>query len=58
MSTAVPIHTDFDADGIPDILWRNPSTGANALWYMQSNGSSIKSAAGVSSCGTSWDIGG
>jgi len=49
---------DFDADGVPDILWRNPATGSNALWYMQSNGTAIKSAAGMPSCGTSWDIGG
>jgi len=49
---------DFDADGTPDILWRNPATGSNALWYMQSNGTAIKSAAGMPSCGTSWDIGG
>jgi hypothetical protein len=25
---------DFDGDGKPDILWRNTSTGANAVWYM------------------------
>jgi len=49
---------DFDGDGVPDILWRNPSTGANALWYMQSNGTAIKCAAGMPSCGTAWDIGG
>jgi hypothetical protein len=25
---------DFNADGKPDILWRNTSTGTNAVWYM------------------------
>jgi hypothetical protein len=25
---------DFNADGNQDILWRNTSTGANYVWYM------------------------
>ncbi len=25
---------DFNKDGNPDILWRNPSTGENLVWYM------------------------
>jgi hypothetical protein len=25
---------DFNGDSKPDILWRNTSTGANAIWYM------------------------
>jgi hypothetical protein len=25
---------DFNDDGKPDILWRNTTTGANAVWYM------------------------
>ena len=25
---------DFNGDGKPDILWRNTTTGANAVWYM------------------------
>ena len=25
---------DFNGDGKPDILWRNSSTGANIVWYM------------------------
>ena len=24
----------FDADGWPDILWRNHATGANVVWFM------------------------
>jgi hypothetical protein len=51
------IPTDFNADGVPDILWRK-NTGANAIWYMQSNGTSIKSTGSVPTCGTAWDIGG
>ena len=26
---------DFNKDGNPDILWRNPSTGENLVWYME-----------------------
>jgi hypothetical protein len=25
---------DFDLDGKPDLLWRNPSTNENVLWLM------------------------
>jgi hypothetical protein len=28
------VPTDFNGDGKPDILWRNPSKGWNAVWYM------------------------
>jgi hypothetical protein len=34
---------DFNADGKADILWRNISTGANSVWYM--NGATIASSA-------------
>jgi hypothetical protein len=25
---------DFDGDGKPDLLWRNPTTGRTTIWYM------------------------
>ncbi|MGO4880514.1 MAG: FG-GAP repeat domain-containing protein, partial [Bryobacteraceae bacterium] len=25
---------DFDADGHPDLVWQNPSSGAAQIWYM------------------------
>ena len=25
---------DMNGDGKPDILWRNTTTGANTVWYM------------------------
>ena len=34
---------DFDGDGKPDIIWRNPHTGENAIWYM--DGATMKSPA-------------
>ena len=33
----IPINSyvvDFNGDGKPDIVWRNTSTGQNAIWYM------------------------
>ena len=36
-------HNDFDGDGKVDILWRNSSTGVNALWLM--NDSALKKIA-------------
>jgi hypothetical protein len=49
--------SDFDADGVPDILWRHTS-GSNALWYMDSNGTGVKGWVSVPGCDTNWDIGG
>ena len=34
---------DFNADGKPDLLWRNSATGQNVVWYM--NGATIASTA-------------
>ena len=34
-STPFPANVgDFNADGNPDILWRNISTGRTTVWYM------------------------
>jgi FG-GAP-like repeat/Lectin C-type domain len=30
--------TDFNKDGVADILWRNDATGENAIWIMKSGG--------------------
>jgi hypothetical protein len=29
-----PAGSDFNADGWPDIVWRNTSTGENRIWYL------------------------
>jgi hypothetical protein len=29
----VPVR-DFNGDGKPDILWRNTTSGQNAVWYL------------------------
>jgi len=49
---------DFDADGVPDIFWRNGTSGGNAIWYMDTNGTTVKGFVGVPNAGTSWDVGG
>jgi hypothetical protein len=35
--------TDFDRDGVPDIVWRNYRSGENLVWYMSgSNGATYR----------------
>ena len=29
----------FDEDGIEDLVWRNATSGENAIWYMNADGS-------------------
>ncbi len=29
------VQSDFNGDGVSDILWHNPQTGGNVVWYMQ-----------------------
>jgi hypothetical protein len=45
---------DFNGDGMTDILWRNLSTGQNAIWQM--NGGLSYSASGIGTVGTNWII--
>jgi len=47
---------DFNNDGKPDILWRESSTGQNAVWLM--NGTTYVSGTWLNSVGTTWSIGG
>ncbi len=50
---------DFNGDGKADILWRNTSTGDNAIWFM--NGLTLSSSAlipGVPSAMPGWIIAG
>jgi hypothetical protein len=47
---------DFNRDGVPDLVWQNPSTGAAQIWYMGgSGGATITGYANVST-GNSWHI--
>jgi hypothetical protein len=46
---------DFDADGYPDILWRNRANGKNQIWFM--DGTSLApDISVVSTVGASWDV--
>lgn len=46
---------DFNRDGQWDLVWRNPSTGQNAIWLM--NGTTLLSASSIpSACCADWSI--
>jgi hypothetical protein len=46
---------DFDGDGKADILWRNTTTGADTVWFM--NGAAIAgSAAPNAAAGLGWSV--
>jgi hypothetical protein len=55
ITTGIRGHVDFNADGKPDLLWRNTSTGQNAVWYM--NGVTMISGALLPTLGDlDWSI--
>ncbi|NJM23770.1 MAG: VCBS repeat-containing protein [Richelia sp. SM1_7_0] len=43
---------DFNNDGKTDVLWRNSSTGENAVWLM--NGAGISGGAFLPNLGSAW----
>jgi hypothetical protein len=45
---------DFNGDGKPDILWRNPVTGENLVWFM--NGTAVTGTASIDSCNPKWEL--
>ena len=47
---------DFNADGVPDILWRNIN-GINVIWYMDEDGRAIKGAGRVPYREKDWQVG-
>ena len=49
-----PVRADFNGDGKSDILWRNSSTGANAIWKSASSSSSLA----VNTLDTAWKVAG
>jgi len=50
----VSVPADFNADGKPDILWRNTTTGANVVWFM--DGTTITGAADLPGAPVVWSI--
>ena len=46
---------DFNGDGIPDLVWQDPSTGTVQIWFMTgANGTTILSAANITGSATTW----
>jgi Bacterial Ig-like domain/FG-GAP-like repeat len=45
---------DFNSDGTADLLWTEPSTGAQALWTM--NGTTVTGGAALPNPGPSWHV--
>lgn len=37
--TGKPVAGDINGDGMSDLIWRNPTTGANLIWYL--NGANV-----------------
>jgi hypothetical protein len=48
--------SDFNNDGSSDIVWRQKTTGAIAVWYM--NGASLLSTASIGAIDTNWEVAG
>src|ERR1043166_6965275 len=45
---------DLNGDGRAELLWRNTSTGANAIWYM--NGTTIESTGTLPTADANWSL--
>ena len=46
---------DYNADGMPDIVWRNSGNGSNKVWLM--NGTSYASTVSIQArVDTNWHI--
>lgn len=48
---------DFDGDGRAELLWRNPTTGANVLWWLPDH-TSLFAGAALSPIDPAWAIAG
>ncbi|HYO79330.1 MAG TPA: M57 family metalloprotease [Thermoanaerobaculia bacterium] len=57
VSTRTTTRGDFNFDGRSDLLWRNKSTGANRVWYMD-NTTILGTAALPTLADTNWRLGG
>jgi hypothetical protein len=48
---------DFNGDGVPDLVWQDPSNGIVQIWFMTgANGTTILSAANITSSATTWKV--
>jgi hypothetical protein len=47
---------DFNADGVPDVVWQDPATGATQIWYLGgAQGNELQSAANLAGA-SDWRI--
>jgi hypothetical protein len=52
--SSAAVKSDFNADGKPDILWRNPTTGDNYVWFM--DGTNFTGSALLFNVAAPWEI--
>lgn len=52
--SSVPFTYDFNADGHPDIVWRNPTTGENWVWFL--DGTTFTGSAQLFTVPAPWEI--
>jgi hypothetical protein len=54
--TTTSVRADFNADGKPDLVWENTTTGDRYVWLM--NGTTFTSSVFIGNVGTAWHIAG
>jgi uncharacterized delta-60 repeat protein/M6 family metalloprotease-like protein len=55
-ANAAVVRADFNADGKPDLVWENTTTGDRYVWLM--NGTTFTSSVFIGNVGTAWHIAG
>ncbi len=56
ISCCIVAAADFNNDGVPDLVWQSPSTGAAQIWYMGGTGGATITGSASVSTGNSWHI--
>jgi hypothetical protein len=56
ISCCVVASADFNEDGVPDLVWQSPTTGAAQIWYMGGSGGATITGSATISSGNSWHI--
>ena len=47
---------DFDGDGIPDVAWQDPATGAVQVWFMGGSGGNVLVSAANITAKNAWQV--
>jgi hypothetical protein len=48
--------SDFDGNGMADILWRDSVSGTVAIWLLSADGSSVMQSGSLGAVGNTWSI--